>query len=93
MKPIYMIVFLALSSASVGIVYGMENTDYFEKAECFETLYSANLELTDRQINEACEELIQTGEAFVKDFRDRGLIIKTVNLGDTVSIYQDFLFR
>jgi len=57
-----------------------------EISDCFVTLNSAQIGLTDRQMNDACEDIISTGEAYIEDFRDRGLIIKFINLGDTIQI-------
>jgi len=54
--------------------------------ECFQIIHSAELELTINQINMACEEIALTGEAFIEDFRDRGLLIKFITLGESVSI-------
>jgi len=54
--------------------------------ECFQIIHSAELELTINQINVACEEIALTGEAFIEDFRDRGLLIKFITLGESVSI-------
>jgi len=81
---------IAVCVALTGVAYGIESTGH---SECFEKLNSADLELTNRQINNACEEISETGEAFIEGFRDRGLIIYWVNLGDTVSIHHEFLFR
>ena len=49
------------------------------------TLYSAVLELTDKQINDACDDILKTGEAYIDDFRERGLIIKFITLGESIS--------
>ncbi len=54
--------------------------------ECFLILHSAELDLTDSQMNDACEDIAKTGEAYIEDFRDRGLLIKFITLGDTVAI-------
>jgi len=74
---------IAIITTSVGSAYGIEN---YESSECFETLHSANLGLLDRQINDACDDLMETGKTFIEGFKDRGLQIYWVNLGDTVSI-------
>ena len=60
--------------------------DATSNTECFLTLQSAEIGLTDKQMNDACEDIMKTGEAYIPDFRDRGLIIKFIELGDTISI-------
>lgn len=77
------ITIIAVYAVLTGVAYGIGNV---ESSECFQTLLSANLELTDRQINNACEEISKTGETFIEDFRGRGLVIYWVELGNTVSI-------
>lgn len=64
----------------------LDASSYSQESECFLILHSANLSLTDKQMNQACEEILETGEAFIPDFRDRGLLIKFISLGDTVAI-------
>jgi len=71
-----------------GLIVAIPNdAESYESSECFQILHSAELELTDKQMNNACEDIIKTGEAFIEDFRDnRGLIIKFITLGESVSI-------
>jgi len=70
-----------------GLIVAIPNdAESYESSECFQILNSAELELTDKQMNNACEDIIKTGEAYIKDFRDRGLIIKFISLGESVSI-------
>lgn len=84
MPKIFMFVFLF----SMIMMYSIGNVSAtaFDNLECFQTLQSAKLELSDKQINNACEEITVTGETFIEDFRDRGLLIKFITLGETVSI-------
>ncbi len=78
-----LILLVCLSGLIVAIPNDVES---YEGSECFQILNSAELELSDKQMNNACEDIIKTGEAYIEDFRDRGLLIKFIELGDTVSI-------
>lgn len=62
-------------------VYGGEDSS----SECFVILHTSGLDLSNRQINDACMDISNGEQAFIPDFRDRGLVIVFVNLGDTVS--------
>lgn len=64
---------------------GGEDVVYYSSSECFVILHTSGLELSDRQINDACNSLINGDAAFIPDFRDRGLVILFVSIGDTVS--------
>lgn len=77
---------ILLVCLSVLLVAIPNDVESYEGSECFQILNSAELELTDKQMNNACEDIIKTGEAYIEDFRDRGLLIKFIELGDTVSI-------
>lgn len=57
-----------------------------EWGECVKILNSAKLEISNKQVVLACDDIVETGEAFIEGFKDRGLIIKFVTLGESVSI-------
>ena len=78
------IILMAGMSMLMGL--GLPVGEASPSSECFMTLHSAEIGLTDRQMNDACEDIVKTGEAYIEDFRDRGLIIKFITLGESVTI-------
>jgi len=80
-----LILLVCLSGLIVAIPNDVES---YEGSECFQILNSAELELTDKQMNDACEDIIKTGEAYIEDFRGRGLIIIFAEIGDTVTLLE-----
>jgi len=77
----HLLLLLPLLVVVFPTVYGGEDSS----SECFVILHTSGLELSDRQINDACMDISNGEQAFIPDFRDRGLLIVFVNLGDTVS--------
>ncbi len=73
----------------ISLISITDNVDAYSDEElmnCVNILQGAELGIELDSLYNSCADLLTTGETFIPDFRDRGLIIIWANIGEPVQI-------